>query len=101
MIISINKAKISSLLDKFTPFQKKVYKQVMKIPYGQTRSYKWLAEKINNPRAYRAVGNALNKNSYPGAIPCHRVIKSDGSLGGFSKGADAKRRLLNKEGVVI
>jgi methylated-DNA-[protein]-cysteine S-methyltransferase len=74
---------------------------VLKIRAGQTKSYKWVAEKINHPRSYRAVGNALNKNPYPGLIPCHRVIRSDGIIGGFSKGVLYKRRLLAKEGIVI
>ncbi len=54
-----------------------------------------------NRRAYRAVGNALNKNPFPVIIPCHRVVKSDGSLGGFAKGAAAKLRLLKKEGLTV
>jgi len=82
-------------------FEEKVYKAVSKIPRGQTRSYKWVAQRINKPYAYRAVGNALNKNPYPIRIPCHRVVKSDGSIGGFSKGKRAKMRLLKREGVDI
>lgn len=84
-----------------TDFQKAVYRQVLKIPRGQTRSYKWVAQEIEHPRAYRAVGCALNKNPYPGIIPCHRVIKSDGTIGGFSKGVSVKKRLLSKEGIVV
>ena len=80
-----------------TAFQKKVYAVVSKIPKGQTRSYKWVAAKIGSPRAYRAVGNALNKNPYIGKVPCHRVIRSDGSIGGFARGAKAKRKLLKSE----
>lgn len=71
---------------------------VKTIPYGETRSYKWVAEKLGNPRAVRAVGQALKKNPLPGIIPCHRVIRSDGSLGGFSQGLKKKRELLRGEG---
>lgn len=80
-----------------TEFEKSVYKAVFDIPSGQTRSYKWVAEKIGNGRSYRAVGNALNKNPYPGTIPCHRVIRQDGSIGGYSKGNGLKKRLLKSE----
>ena len=82
-----------------TDFEKKVYKVVSRIPPGEARSYKWVARKTGHPNAYRAVGNALNKNLNPWVIPCHRVIKSDGSIGGYSKGAGFKRRLLKSEGV--
>lgn len=84
-----------------TTFQKAVYRVVLKIPKGQTRSYKWVAKKIRHPKAYRAVGNALNKNPYPGMIPCHRVVKSDGTMSGFSKGVSAKKRLLSNEGIMV
>jgi excinuclease ABC subunit C len=84
---------------RMTPFQRRVYKAVSSIPPGEVRSYKWVAKKIGRPGAYRAVGHALNKNPFLGRVPCHRVVKSDGSLGGFSKGKKAKRRLLRAEGV--
>lgn len=84
-------------LPKFTEFQKKVYAVVKKIPKGQVRSYKWIAQQIGNPRAYRAVGQALKKNPYPGIIPCHRVIRSNGKLGGYSQGLKKKLSLLKKE----
>jgi len=86
-----------NLKDKLTPFQKKVYKVVRTIPKGETRSYKWVAEKIESPKAYRAVGSALNKNKHLSIIPCHRVIKSDGSIGGYSKGRALKKKILKKE----
>jgi O-6-methylguanine DNA methyltransferase len=82
-----------------TEFEKKVYRAVLKIPRGKVRSYKWVAAKIGRPKAFRAVGKALNKNPYIGAIPCHRVIKSDGSIGGFAKGIKRKMELLKSEGV--
>ena len=80
-----------------TRFEEKVYKAVLNIPYGKVRSYKWVAEQIDNPNAARAVGQALKRNPYIGIIPCHRVIASDGSLGGFSKGLKAKIKLLKRE----
>jgi O-6-methylguanine DNA methyltransferase len=80
-------------------FEKDVYKAVLSIPRGETRSYAWVASRIKRPRAARAVGNALNKNPYKGIVPCHRVIKADGSVGGFFKASYAKRRLLISEGV--
>ena len=80
----------------FTPFQKKVWTQMLKIPYGQTKSYKWLAEKINI-KSPRAVGQACGSNPLPIVVPCHRVIASDGSLGGFGGGLGLKAKLLNLE----
>ena len=81
----------------FSLFEKSVLKTTFSIPYGETRSYKWIAKRIGAPHAYRAAGRALNKNTYIGTVPCHRVIKSDGSLGGFDKGKKEKRRLLKRE----
>ncbi len=80
-------------------FERDVYRAVLKIPRGQTRSYKWVALRIERPGASRAVGNALNKNPYPGIVPCHRVIKSDHSIGGFALGVSRKRKMLEREGV--
>jgi O-6-methylguanine DNA methyltransferase len=80
-----------------TEFERSVWNALMKIPYGQTRTYKWIAETIGNPGAVRAVGQALAKNPLPVIIPCHRVIESDGSIGGFSSGVEKKRRLLDLE----
>ena len=80
-----------------TEFQKKVWEALREIPYGETRTYKWLAEKIGNPHAFRAVGNALGKNPIPIIFPCHRVIETDGAIGGYSSGIEMKRRLLEIE----
>lgn len=80
-------------------FEKSVYEAAFGIPAGETRSYKWIAQRIGRSFAYRAVGNALNKNPYPSIVPCHRVIKSDGSIGGYAKGPEVKKRLLKREGV--
>lgn len=77
-------------------FAEKVLNVTRNIPKGETLSYKQVAEKAGSPLAYRAVGNILKKN-YNKDIPCHRVIRSDGSLGEYNLGADLKRRLLNKE----
>lgn len=84
-----------------TPFQKKVYKAAQKIGHGEVRTYSWIAEKIGNPKASRAVGQALNKNPVPIIIPCHRVVAKDGDLRGFASGLGWKKRLLKLEGVTI
>ena len=86
-----------------TAFQKKVWSALLKIPKGKTLTYKQLAKNIDNPKAVRAVGNAVGKNPLPIIIPCHRVIKSDGSLGGYSGkgGVKTKKMLLKKESVKI
>ena len=80
-----------------TSFSKKVYAVVKRIPKGRTLTYKQVAAKAGRPKAYRAVGNILNKN-HSSAIPCHRVIRSDGSLGGYNRGAKNKRTILMREG---
>ncbi|MBF0384534.1 MAG: MGMT family protein [Candidatus Omnitrophica bacterium] len=88
--------------DKLTKFQWQVLKEATKIPLGCTRSYKWIAEKIGCPKAVRAVGQALKKNPYPLIIPCHRVIKSDGNLGGYAgKHNGRKKFILNKEKEIL
>lgn len=87
------------LLDpKGTDFQKSVWRFLLKIPYGKTSSYKEIAKTIGNPRATQAVGTAVGKNPFLIIIPCHRVIKADGSLGGFAYGREIKRKLLKIEG---
>ena len=80
-----------------TDFERLVWDALREVPYGETRTYKWMAEKIGKPHAFRAVGNALGKNPIPIIFPCHRIIESDGSLGGYSSGEDIKRRLLEIE----
>lgn len=79
-----------------TPFTQVVYDIVRRIPAGQTMTYKEVACATGRPKAYRAVGNILNKN-YDPAIPCHRVIRSDGTTGGYNRGARKKRDLLEVE----
>jgi len=80
-----------------SPFQKGVWGVTQSIPYGETRTYAWVAGKIGMPKAARAVGQALARNPLSIIIPCHRVICSDGSLGGFSDGKLWKQRLLETE----
>ncbi|MFA5070730.1 MAG: MGMT family protein [Patescibacteria group bacterium] len=82
-----------------TDFQEKVWLACRKIPKGKITTYKLLAKAINKPKAFRAVGNALNKNPYAPKVPCHRVIRSDGQAGGFAGGNKKKILLLKKEGV--
>ncbi len=80
-----------------TPFQLKVWKKLAEIPYGETKSYQWVAEQIGNPQACRAVGQASSANPLPIIIPCHRVIKADDQLGGYTAGNHIKRQLLELE----
>lgn len=76
------------------PFTRAVLKITARIPYGEVRSYRWVAERLGKPKAMRAVGNALARNPIPIIIPCHRVVRSDGTLGGYALGLNWKRRLL-------
>ena len=80
-----------------TPLQQLVLRATADIPYGSVRSYKQIAEAIHRPRAYRFVGSALAKNPFPILIPCHRVIRSDSSLGRFGGGTGLKRELIEME----
>ena len=88
---------------KGTKFQLKVWKYLLKIPRGKVKTYSEVAEAIGKPSAVRAVANAIGKNPYSPSIPCHRVIKKDGSIGGYSgKGGIKKKRLLLKnEGINV
>ena len=79
------------------PFARAVLKMTAKIPYGEVRSYEWIARKLGNAKAARAVGNALARNPIPIIVPCHRVVRTDGAIGGFALGAGWKKRLLNLE----
>ncbi len=80
-----------------TPFCRRVYTELLKIPYGKLVSYKYIAEKCGNKKAARAVGNANNKNPIPIIIPCHRVIGSNQKLTGYAGGLDIKRYLIDLE----
>lgn len=84
-----------------TEFQLRVWRKVKEIPYGEVRSYGWVAENIGMPKAARAVGRAVGSNPIALIIPCHRVIRSDGTIGGFGYGINLKRKLLRLEGVEI
>ena len=84
-----------------TPFQKKVWKELRKIPFGEVRSYQQIAVAIKNPLSVRAVGNANGRNPIPIIIPCHRVVRKDGHLGGFTGGVQLKDWLLRHEGISI
>ena len=99
-----------------TPFQQRVYTVVRRIPKGEVRSYGWVAEQLGDPKLARAVGQALNRNQRPDLIPCHRVVRADGSLGrlshgsrsplasgslgGYAWGQANKQRLLQGEGAL-
>jgi O-6-methylguanine DNA methyltransferase len=80
-----------------TPFQRQVYEVVSRIPAGEVRSYQWVAAQLGNPRMARAVGQALKRNPYAPQVPCHRVVRADGSLGGYAFGVARKRRRLAQE----
>ena len=84
-----------------TEFQRRAWEALTGIPYGETRTYREIAEAVQRPKAFRAVGNALNHNPLPIFIPCHRVVGSNGSLTGYAGGLELKRRLLTLEGVRI
>ena len=88
---------------KGTNFQLKVWGFLMKIPKGSVKTYAQVAKGIGKPLAVRAVANAVGKNPYPSKIPCHRVIRSDGRLGGYSAkgGVKVKKKLLKKEGITL
>ena len=91
------------MIIKGTQFQLKVWNYLKKIPKGQIRTYSEVAKAINKPNSVRAVANAIAKNPYSPSIPCHRVIRSDGSLGGYSGkgGINTKRKLLKSEGILL
>ncbi len=80
-----------------TPFMQNVYQALMEIPYGKTASYEDVAIKVGCPRACRAVGSANHRNPLPIIVPCHRVVRKDGGLGGFGPGVDYKESLLALE----
>ena len=83
--------------ERLTGFQQAVYQAICRIPSGQTRSYQWVAEQIGRPGAARAVGNALHRNPFAPEVPCHRVIRRDGTLGGYLGGVARKQAWLRKE----
>ncbi len=84
-----------------TNFESKVISLLKKIPRGKVSTYKYLARAASRPKASRAVGNACGKNPYAPKVPCHRVINSNGRLGGYAHGAKRKIALLKKEGIIV
>jgi len=86
-----------------TTFQVKIWKYLMKIPFGSIKTYSQVAKAIGKPLAVRAVANAIGKNPFPIKIPCHRVIRSDGLIGGYSGkgGIKTKKLLLKREGITL
>lgn len=84
-----------------TPFMRHVLEALQTIPYGDVRNYRDIAIKIGNPNAQRAVGNAVKRNPVPIVVPCHRVIKTDGTIGGYAGGPLLKERLLKLEGALL
>ena len=81
-------------------FNEKCYSVLAKVPKGKVTTYKEIAKKLNS-KAYRAVGNAMNKNPYAPKVPCHRVVNSNGNIGGFASGFKNKIEILRKEGVEV
>ena len=81
-------------------FNERCYDILVKVPKGKVTTYKEIARKLNS-KAYRAVGNAMNKNPYAPKVPCHRVVKSNGEIGGFASGTKKKIEMLKKEGIEI
>ena len=81
-------------------FAQRCYRLLQRVPRGRVTTYKLLAQALGC-RGYRAVGNAMNRNPYAPAVPCHRVVKSDGRVGGFARGSAKKAALLRKEGIVV
>ena len=88
---------LKTTLKNCSDFQRRVLEYTLKIPKGQVRTYREVAEAVGSPRACRAVGQALKKNPLPVVIPCHRVIRSDGRLGSYAGGKNKKKKLLIKE----
>ena len=84
-----------------TLFEEKIYQCVRRIPRGRVATYREVAKAAGAPRAFRAVGNALNKNPFAPKVPCHRVVRSDGNIGGFASGTRKKQKLLQSEGVIV
>ena len=85
----------------FTRFQRKVLKELLKVPAGKVRSYSWLARRAGFPKASRAVGNVMAGNPIPFLIPCHRIVPASGGVGNYGLGKELKRKLLLREGAVI
>lgn len=87
-------------LSRGTPFQRRVWRVLQRVPYGKLRSYQWIASRVGGRHYARAVGSAVGANPLPVIIPCHRIVAQDASLGGFSCGLPMKRKLLTLEGTL-
>jgi methylated-DNA-[protein]-cysteine S-methyltransferase len=87
-------------LSQGTTFQRKVWRVLLRVPYGKLRSYQWVAARVGGPQYARAVGSAVGANPIPIVIPCHRIVAQDATLGGFSGGLPMKRKLLSLEGTL-
>ena len=98
---SLDVSDIPIQVDWGTPFQRKVWDAIQRIPYGELCSYKWIAEQIGKPKAVRAVGGAVGANPVSILRPCHRVVRSSGALGGYGGGLERKQQLLALEGHTI
>ena len=83
-----------------TPFQRRVWRVLQRVPYGKLRSYQWIASRVGGRHYARAVGSAVGANPLPVVVPCHRIVAQDASLGGFSCGLPMKRKLLALEGTL-
>jgi methylated-DNA-[protein]-cysteine S-methyltransferase len=92
--------KSTSLKSAIPPFTQKVYAIVAKIPQGSVMTYQEVARRAGNPRAYRAVGNIMNHNPDTRKVPCHRVVRSDGTVGGYARGTPKKIAILRREGAL-
>ena len=95
---AINFAEIPVQIAYGTEFQQQVWKAIQQIPHGEVRSYQWIADQIGRPKSARSIGNAVGANPVSILIPCHRVIRSNGALGGYGGGLERKRQLLALEG---
>lgn len=87
-------------LSQGTAFQRRVWRTLLRVPYGKLRSYQWVAARVGGRQYARAVGNAVGANPLPIVVPCHRIVAHDASLGGFSEGLPTKRKLLTLEGTL-
>ena len=92
--VKVEKKVIAMKPAELTPFERSVLKATLEIPFGETRTYAWVARQVGKPGAARAVGQALRKNPYPLIIPCHRVIRSDGTLGKYAGRDDGRKKEL-------
>ena len=92
---------ISIQLAYTTEFQQQVWNVIRQIPYGEVRTYQWIADQIGRPKSARSIGNAVGANPVSILIPCHRVIRSNGGLGGYGGGLERKRQLLALEGYPV